>query len=1253
MEKLALRKIAAKHAKEEAKRALEQKQRASKVGKKVTKEQQLYLNKLFGIPNPPVGVGAVTRDGNASLWWSLEGASNGVTLEPWVEIRIGKEGEENPDGSRKEWNMTTVSLAKNDLGDMPPIQWSIETKEDFEHNAATKNGELQIETKREYWLENTLFVRISDSISGILVAEGKASDFTSELMYDKPPPPPSPPTSEEELELLDEYGDSMLDENGKKIMYKKKKKKPPKKKKKRPKDRMSKEQRKRSGKHRSNHESGDGTSENDSRPSSNRSTKRSGKRKSSSSSEIKNKKDNASLDSDDAIDETPSSRQSSYKGNIKSSTGSGSGSGKHGSSSSGKRGSSGERPSSSSRSSKKKRPSFSSRDIDEASKDGDTDVDTVVTDDDGVSDSASSIGNSRASTPANSRPSSRQAGTGAADINKSGYFAEDEDEGGLGLGLCAGGSAVLPAIPWGDDDDGSVGGSMTMRNLSLDDPQVLNPTPSGLSLPLATTPLSSTKRSSKGNDKDRDKDKGSEVALDVHDSEIAEEPPAAKIIKEEDLVPWEEWFQDADGFDDMGRPLIIAFGGEMVLMPTPPRDPIKGFIVEVPLVDPRNDKDAGVFSIFMRREPLNKPKTEEDEIEDEEIPEDETEEEKKAREKARKKKLKKLKKLKKNQKKAEKKKNKKKAEKEELEAELNAGAEEKEKIDPNLPTDIIHLGGKIEVKDLRKVTFAETIIGWEIHRYRNDKGDWKYKGFKVLDHLDRYQCIIDELTEGFMYRFTIKARNRIGLSPESEESNPVIIEKALPSGWFRYFDQKRTKFYYANIKTKQSTWARPDTDFYFLEESVYLNFEKREILHLRELFDEEMIHFAKVRVSRFVALMLECGERLNKRKVTSLYKAYAQNDENITLWSQWVAIINHIKKEKNTPLISAPSPNIMLFFKRQVVANLLPQENKFGKWKVEYNDMLAKQFFVNSETGEMVWDMPDEIRFFIPPKLEDKLLEQFTPGHLEAFKVKFSQIDVDGSGDISEVEMRLLLESMGVVVNNSQFKTLLNIVDLNGNGTIEFDEFCYMLLMMAQKDQSGAFANIAIPKGESGDDEHSLASILSGGSFDINSVGCGAVRLAMTMQQLDGDESVGSSFDDGNADNQFDSLKLTEWIESKDNTLAIGHGGLYDKYDPDLDRPAFSNPFKEGSIESTKSDVMGSVKSMASKVSSVVIGIGTFIIGKSSKIAVSIGEGLKAKATEAKKSITESFDPAAMLGFEPNPGPHGPYCFCGCRKIYE
>ena len=75
------------------------------------------------------------------------------------------------------------------------------------------------------------------------------------------------------------------------------------------------------------------------------------------------------------------------------------------------------------------------------------------------------------------------------------------------------------------------------------------------------------------------------------------------------------------------------------------------------------------------------------------------------------------------------------------------------------------------------------IIGWEIFRYRRDLNgsSWSMKGSISMKALSRKQVMLENLTNGFEYRFTVRSINTEGSSAESPPSNAVVIEASLPS----------------------------------------------------------------------------------------------------------------------------------------------------------------------------------------------------------------------------------------------------------------------------------------------------------------------------------------------------------------------------------------------------------------------------------------------------------------------------------------
>jgi hypothetical protein len=71
----------------------------------------------------------------------------------------------------------------------------------------------------------------------------------------------------------------------------------------------------------------------------------------------------------------------------------------------------------------------------------------------------------------------------------------------------------------------------------------------------------------------------------------------------------------------------------------------------------------------------------------------------------------------------------------------------------------------------------DAITSWEIHRYRKDRsrpnGEWLYKGFIASSAaMVKSQVIVNNLTNDYEYRFTVKSGNMKGMSLESTPSNP-------------------------------------------------------------------------------------------------------------------------------------------------------------------------------------------------------------------------------------------------------------------------------------------------------------------------------------------------------------------------------------------------------------------------------------------------------------------------------------------------
>lgn len=64
---------------------------------------------------------------------------------------------------------------------------------------------------------------------------------------------------------------------------------------------------------------------------------------------------------------------------------------------------------------------------------------------------------------------------------------------------------------------------------------------------------------------------------------------------------------------------------------------------------------------------------------------------------------------------------------------------------------------------------------------------------------------------------------------------------------------------------------------------------------------------------------------------------------------------------------------------------------------------------------------------------------------IEAAKAVFAEFDDDGSGSISTVELAEVFKKMGSSPTQEELEQLVKVVDADGSGLIEFDEFLTLM----------------------------------------------------------------------------------------------------------------------------------------------------------------------------------------------------------------
>ncbi|XP_064601550.1 calmodulin-beta-like isoform X1 [Liolophura sinensis] len=99
----------------------------------------------------------------------------------------------------------------------------------------------------------------------------------------------------------------------------------------------------------------------------------------------------------------------------------------------------------------------------------------------------------------------------------------------------------------------------------------------------------------------------------------------------------------------------------------------------------------------------------------------------------------------------------------------------------------------------------------------------------------------------------------------------------------------------------------------------------------------------------------------------------------------------------------------------------------------------------------------------LEPKLTDEQIGvQNFPCSDPEFREAFTMFDRDGDGRITAKELGTVLRSLGQNPTEGELRDMINDVDIDGNGTIEFDEFLRMMAKRQsevdeQKDITDAF----------------------------------------------------------------------------------------------------------------------------------------------------------------------------------------------------
>ena len=77
--------------------------------------------------------------------------------------------------------------------------------------------------------------------------------------------------------------------------------------------------------------------------------------------------------------------------------------------------------------------------------------------------------------------------------------------------------------------------------------------------------------------------------------------------------------------------------------------------------------------------------------------------------------------------------------------------------------------------------------------------------------------------------------------------------------------------------------------------------------------------------------------------------------------------------------------------------------------------------------------------------VENSLIDNLTDQQIIEFREAFQAFDKDGNGSITTKELGTVMRSLGQNLSEAEIKEMIDIVDEDKNGTIDFQEFLHLI----------------------------------------------------------------------------------------------------------------------------------------------------------------------------------------------------------------
>lgn len=306
-----------------------------------------------------------------------------------------------------------------------------------------------------------------------------------------------------------------------------------------------------------------------------------------------------------------------------------------------------------------------------------------------------------------------------------------------------------------------------------------------------------------------------------------------------------------------------------------------------------------------------------------------------------------------------------------------------------------------------------TVKCWDINVYVLNNGIWIFNTLiRVHDRICSNQYMVEDLENNQIYRFSVISRNLNGSSRESAFSPAVLVHEPLPAGWILFFEEDSRRFRYLHLKTREYSYIRPDANPNFIEETIRNLFRPAELRRLIQLFEEEMSRQGKITVSRMQKLLKQLGEQtVSRHLLAKAVREVSPESDAVFCLRAFMAVVYAVKFHA---LANSRWPHVSfgirsIYYRSISVRNFLRRWVTTNKeimklvehWELRWSETLNRPFYRHRCTKELLWDMPNEIRFYVSSKVMIQLLQVFSYRDIESLKTHFTSLDPEIRGWLS------------------------------------------------------------------------------------------------------------------------------------------------------------------------------------------------------------------------------------------------------------